>query len=745
MVQLSLERGSSVLTMLAVAATALALAALFYRRSYRWLLPRQWRTLFALRAVAIVLVVLLLFRPVLSFATNQLQRRTLLFLLDTSASMATADGASATTRFDLAQHRLGDWLGRLEKHFDVRVIAFADQAALLDRPADLATLRPTGAATSLSRAFSAAAGIVPARDVEAVILLSDGIHNAAGDPLPAARALGRVVHTIGVGNALRDSPSYRDVRIASLDVPDQMPLKDRARVTAQLRQTGLADRVVKAALEEDGRPVAQAVIVLRAEQEVAFQFTPTTKGRHTYTVQIPVLPDEKIAENNHRSTVAQVVDTRIRVLYVDGTLRAEYGALVQRFLSKDPDLEFCALVQTRPGVFVQRTNMEGLSIQGIPGDAATLAKFDVIVVGDLDRALWSQAQMDLLVQRVRAGAGLLMLGGYHGLGPGGYGGTPLEEILPALLGGRNVGQMKDSFLPVLTPEGRAHPIFANIGPFFPGQESPAKVAGLPALDGCVKLGSVKPSATVLAAGPAGPRINPVMAVQPVGKGRAAVFTADTTRKWQQVPRALGQESPFLRFWGQTIRWLANSTKPMKADASVEAATDKAYYPPDSSIAVQAIVRDRDGEGSDRAEVRAQVRGPGGLQDTVSLAPVPGSAGHYLGQMEPQRPGAYQILVEARLGDATLHAEAVTAEVGRPNLEFDRLDLDDVMLAKIATATGGRYLHISGADPWIDDLNRAQERRMVWMEQPLFWPALFWLLFVATLTTEWFLRKRFFLR
>ena len=73
---------------------------------------------------------------------------------------------------------------------------------------------------------------------------------------------------------------------------------------------------------------------------------PTVKGRHTYTVRIPPVPEEKIAENNHRSAVVQVVDSKIRVLYIEGTLRAEYGALVQRFFSKDPDLEFCALVQT---------------------------------------------------------------------------------------------------------------------------------------------------------------------------------------------------------------------------------------------------------------------------------------------------------------------------------------------------------------------------------------------------------------
>ena len=54
-----------------------------------------------------------------------------------------------------------------------------------------------------------------------------------------------------------------------------------------------------------------------------------------------------------------------------------------------------------------------------------------------------------------------MLGGYHSLGPGGYAGTPLGEVLPLKLGGREIGQYTDSFLPLLTPDGSHHPIFAK--------------------------------------------------------------------------------------------------------------------------------------------------------------------------------------------------------------------------------------------------------------------------------------------
>ena len=662
--------------------------------------------------------------------------------------MSTADDATGTTRFEQARTRVLDWSSRLKKDFDLHVLEFSERATPLDRPGDLERLKPTGEATSLTRAIVVGARVVPRRDVEAVVLFSDGIHNAAGDPVAAARKLGVVVHAIGVGNSLRNSPSYRDARVAELECSEQLPVNKRARITAHVGQAGLGGQVVKVILEEDGKPLDQAVIVLRdgdAPQPVAFQFVPTVKGRHTYTVRIPPVPEEKIAQNNHRSAVVQVVDSRIRVLYLEGTLRAEYGAFVQRFLSRDPDLEFCALVQTRPNVFVQRTNMEGLKLPGIPADAASLEKFDVVLLGDLDSSYWKREPMELLVQRVRAGAGLLAFGGYHSLGPGGYGGTALEGILPVLTGDRNIGQITDSFLPILTPAGRDHPIFANIGKFFPTSSSPPQAPGLPPLDGCVRVKGARPGALVLATHPGADGKLPVLAVQRVGKGRAAVFTSDTTRNWQQVPRAMDQESPFARFWGQLIRWLANRTADVKTEAGITARTDKAYYEPDSSITILAAVRNKEGEGTEQAGVVAQVKNPQGTTDTVTLAPVAGSAGSYQGSFEPKRPGTYEIMVEARLGATVLKAEETTAEVGRPNLEFDRLDLDDVLLSRIAAATGGRYFHISTADQLIGELDRKEKRRHVSLEQPLYFPRLFWVVFVGVLTTEWALRRRFQLR
>ena len=65
--QLSLFRGYSPMTMLAVAAVALILTGLFYHRAFHALGFRRWRTLYLLRAAAVLIVVTLLFQPVLSY------------------------------------------------------------------------------------------------------------------------------------------------------------------------------------------------------------------------------------------------------------------------------------------------------------------------------------------------------------------------------------------------------------------------------------------------------------------------------------------------------------------------------------------------------------------------------------------------------------------------------------------------------------------------------------------------------
>jgi hypothetical protein len=98
-----------------------------------------------------------------------------------------------------------------------------------------------------------------------------------------------------------------------------------------------------------------------------------------------------------------------------------------------------------------------------------------------------------------------------------------------------------------------------------------------------------------------------------------------------------------------------------------------------------------------------------------------------------------------VGDETVKAEKLSVEVGRPNLEFEALDLDEKTLGRIAAETGGRYFHITTAARLTEQFDRSVRSRRVVVERRLYWPPLFWTLFLGAITTEWVLRKRFQLR
>ena len=91
------------------------------------------------------------------------------------------------------------------------------------------------------------------------------------------------------------------------------------------------------------------------------------------------------------------------------------------------------------------------------------------------------------------------------------------------------------------------------------------------------------------------------------------------------------------------------------------------------------------------------------------------------------------------------ADKLAVEVGRVNLEFEKLDLDEKTLGQIAAAAGGRYVHIAAADRLIDQLDRSQRKQRIYIERQLYWPPACWAVLVAVLTLEWHLRRKHQLR
>src|SRR5262245_27435238 len=117
---------------------ALALAGVALATWYGWkrpgaVTPRRWSTIMALMALGFALVMIILLNPTwVEPIAPPAGKPTLTVLIDSSASMASADLADGQTRYGRAAQIAQACVKDLSNRFDVRVAAFAGTSSLVE-------------------------------------------------------------------------------------------------------------------------------------------------------------------------------------------------------------------------------------------------------------------------------------------------------------------------------------------------------------------------------------------------------------------------------------------------------------------------------------------------------------------------------------------------------------------------------------------------------------------------------------
>ena len=707
--------------------TAFPLAALAGLKAADHVSIRLYSLLLALRMVIVVGLVAFLARPMLHIQSQQAEKRKLVFAIDASASMSARDGANVPTRIDWVKQALSyRYLDRLKKDFDLAFFSFSSGADELKQD-QLPGLKAEGKTTNIAEAIGRVKPAFPDADIASVVLVSDGIDNSGGpDPVKPIVEQGVIVNTIGVGALSDEKERIKDIAVKHVECPRYATVNNATEIKAYVESTGIVGQVT-VLLKKDGKELTQSKIFLESTtktQIVPLKFTPDTVGHFEFEVSVPPEPEERIQQNNTYPFSLIVTDPKIKVLYLEGAPRSEYKFL-KRTLDMDPNIELLSLVQTRKDIFLKQGSTASTDVEIFPTDIETLRKFDVIILGDVDVTLFSRKQLEMIEQVVKDKAGFLMMGGQSSFGPGGYAGTPVADLLPVEIGGRGDKQFSDPFMLKLADEGKVHPIFQGTVEFFDGRD---KTSVLPDLAGCTEVLSAKPAAVVLAVDPdkiahdGKPLI--VAAVQQYGTGRTMAFTADTTWRWFFQMRSLGRETPYVKFWGQTVRWLANQeVKEREQKPGITVFTDKRSYEPGETVRMFARARGEGGLASNDAIIHAIIDTPAGSQTPVQLAYVPGTTGEYEGTFDPPAPGKYDVSVTGMLNQQPLGEKiALDFRVGSPNLEFDQLDLNEPLLKRIAAETGGRYYSLILLDDLIKNLQTTEQQKRT-QRQVSLWDAI----------------------
>jgi hypothetical protein len=786
---------------LTFAGLAVLLTVAVYRLERRAVGGLRRLVLPALLRVTTFLLVFFVLLSQLQLAFDREGWPEVVILVDTSASMSTADdikdpavraraaellrGAnlSAAHRLKLAQLLLtrtdADWLDRLltQKQVKVYVYAIDAQARLvadMSEPADaeagrraLLDLKPEGESSKLGDGVQAVLKAFRGGSLAAVVMFTDGI-TTAGDDLPrAAREASRSgvpLYLVGVGDA-RETP---DLGLADLQVEDVITRGDRLFFQARLTSRGaVAARPVPIVLYEKqgdklierGRTTATPD---PSGNPVPFRIThtPAEAGEKVFVLDVPAQPEETDTSNNRIERTVLVSEARrIRVLYVEGSPRYDFR-FAKTLMERESDrIAGNKTVEIRTVLLDASRGWAETDRSALP-DFPTrdqLFEYDAVVLGDFEpkQLPRSNRAMQDLADFVRVrGGGLMFLAGELA-SPAAFADTPLADVLPVIptegAAARRTSEeqpIAEGYRPKLTPTGQLHPLFR----FAPDEGESARIwSRLQPLLWYAKGYRRKLTAEVLATHPDRPsegperEKHPLVLQQFVGAGRVLFLGFDETWRW----RFRADEEHFNRFWLQAVRVLARSRL-----GRVELKLDKQTpYRRGERIVVTVRFPDDAPAPAPDVPVRVKVqRGPlpnpdgtsaAGTGETVSLAlaKVEGTRATYQAALTRTPDGEYRfVLDEPEVTGSRPRAEA---KVLPPPAELDRLEMNRADLAAAAALSNGGFYTLASAEDVFRDLRNLQRVPLNQPCEPLpVWnhPATFALVLLL-LAAEWLLRKR----
>ena len=737
-------------------------------RRDRWILG-------TLRAAAILLLVFCLFRPMLLLSAAVPQRNYVGVLIDDSRSMQIADvdagDARPQTRGDVVRHLVAGPDSAIRKaladRFLVRYFRFSSGTQRIASADDVTF---TGTSTRLGDAIEHARQELEAVPLSGLVVFSDGADNARtplGDELLSLRARSVPVFTVGIGRERFD----RDIEIRRVEAA-RTALKGSAVVADVLvRQRGYGGQKVPLVVEDEGRVIASEEVALPGDGDLApvrVHVALNDAGPRTLTFKIAPQPGEQVSQNNAQQALVVVRDRREKILYVEGEPRSEM-AFIRRAVASDSNLQLVTLQRTAENTFQRFDVDNGEELAGgFPKTREELFRYRGIVLGSVDASLFTRDQLQMLADFVGVrGGGLLLLGGRHAFGEGGYAGTPLAPAMPVVIAGEAVPDSL-TFLadikPELTPAGAAS---AATQIAATEQKSSERWKTLPPVTSVNFIRGIKPGAVVLVNGvvPSDGRTEaapvavrryeqPVLAYQRFGKGLSIALPVQDTRLWQMDPSTPVDDQTFVTFWRQLLRWL---TSDVPNRITVASASDVAGVR--DPIALTAEVADSAFVMRNDARVVAHLTAPSGTTRDLPMEWAVDRDGEYRATFTPEEAGNYEVVAEvdpgtgvasrssARAGadsardrrsDATYVRVNAATESSR---EFVDAEMRASLLQRIARETGGRFYTPANVASLPEDIALSKRGVTVVNQMDLWDMPFIFLTLVGLVCAEWAYRKK----
>ncbi len=357
--------------------------------------PRQWRWGLGARALIVALIVAALVNPVFATRSDEV---TTVFVVDVSKSMGVSvESARAWVVSAVTDAGSGRWA----------IVEFGEDARLATPVGTLPYRRARSVSTestNLARALRLGESVLTGETKQRIVLVSDGRGNT-GDLQAEVDRLKNLGVAVDVHTIVGEQRT--DAAVAGIDVPSNVNEGESFDVTVEVLSTITGEARVEL-LSQDQVVGETTVGLAPGANYLAFEVDAGAPGLQQLTARVR-LPGDAVPQNDETRSAVEV--------------RGPAGVLIVEGQEADGELLEKALAAR--GLVVER-----IGIDEMPG-IQELSIHRAVILVDVSARDLSAEKMTALDGFVRnLGRGLVVVGGTHAYGLGGYRDTPLEALLP---------------------------------------------------------------------------------------------------------------------------------------------------------------------------------------------------------------------------------------------------------------------------------------------------------------------------
>ena len=736
----------------------IALLMLFVGPSFAKLTSTQRLTLTLIRVGVILMALVAALRPGCVQTIEKNQSAVLLFLIDVTRSMDLPHVKDDSTRWGETVTMIRDNQSRFEKlaenKIEVKFYEFDNRTRVLDAENGVVSLpdKPEGSETDIGTAIYDTSLDVRDQRLIGMCLVSDGVQNIPEPEIELSQATealtDREAPLIAIQMGIsKDTGQLHDVAITSFAEQHVVNKNNDlvARATMVTRGYGGQEVTVQLIVtDSSGKETTVATEIYRPtssyeETNVVLKYRPTEPGEYRIKVRAVPMPDEPALRNNVLDGFLTVRDEGMRVLFLNGALGNE-----QHFLRKSLHvLDFISL-DFNPIYTFAAVRDSSWPLAKFEAEFNDPKKYDVFILCNVDARALNEQSWQALADAVGRGKGLLMIGGTHSFGAGGFQQTPLKDVLPIKMQ-PNQSQPFDQDIRRdlhINSSIKLRPTGASfLTDISDDENDKATWSKLPPLPGANRI-VVKDSAEVFLESDDDVK-RPIMAGANVG-GRVVVFAGDSTWRWLRK----GFKDEYNRFWRQVILWLAFWDS--RNDESVSITLPKRRFSPKANVTFGVAVKSISGEFVEGISFDASLTSPSGESQVITVNQV---GQRYESELNPEslsQSGVYRIRVAA---------DRTGVPIGSSEREFVVMDRDKEksnpaanpeQMKRLASQTsefGGMAIGPEQLAEVLDQYieNPPTTKIEIPTKQRLggeFWSSLMFLvMFVGLLSVEWLLRKK----